>query len=331
MADKTARIPVDLIDVDDQKHRLKTDVTGLVESIQKTGQINPIVVRKKGRRFVVKAGRRRLSALQTIQAMTGQKQMAFVVIRKGTESEATKAEHLADELIKIDENIMRQELDDIEFDEALFRRKEIYEELHPETKQHVAGGTAKGRDAGEKSARAFTKDAADKLNVSKRTIEKAVARAGKASAMVKRARAEGRLSQSKVDYLVGLKPEEQDMLLPFVETMDVKGVKALIEKTKKRDVKAMKYEMEEEAMGDQPETREMKAVVRDTLKLNELVSAALKSRATFRSKARFDYVRALEQLAATITKFTDFQRAALGETRAIRRRAGETKVIRRHA
>ena len=49
------------------------------------------------------------------------------------------------ELAEIDENLERCPLNDLEYSQHLDRRKTIYEELHPETKQGVAGGTASGQ------------------------------------------------------------------------------------------------------------------------------------------------------------------------------------------
>ena len=61
----------------------------------------------------------------------------------------------------------------------IFRRKAIYEELHPETKQHVAGAHGANKamgNASENSALAFTASTADATGKSRRSVEIAAAR-----------------------------------------------------------------------------------------------------------------------------------------------------------
>ena len=77
------------------------------------------------------------------------------------------------ELAEIDENLIRQNLDSIAHGEWLNRRKEIYEELYPETKN---GGDRKSEEIRTRPARsdrnkAFAADTAGKLGISKRTVQ----------------------------------------------------------------------------------------------------------------------------------------------------------------
>ncbi|MHB1038622.1 MAG: hypothetical protein ACYC0Y_28700, partial [Pirellulales bacterium] len=74
---------------------------------------------------------------------------------------------------EIDENVTRNSLSALEEARALKRRKEIYEALHPETKQ----GHGPGRGHTEKKrqgAVSFTEDTATKTGRSKRTVERQV-------------------------------------------------------------------------------------------------------------------------------------------------------------
>lgn len=321
MKDKILEIPVNQLLIQDQKHRTKLHISSLMESIESIGQLNPILVKKEGSKYRVVAGRRRTAALQTMQAISGEKTNAKIIV--------LDTDKLTEELITIDENIMREDLSPVEFDEALYRRKQIYEEIHPETKKHTAGGFARhSKSSGEKkTSKPFTADAATKLKLSRRTVEKSIARASKASPMVKKARADGSLAPSKVDLLVGLTEKEQDLLLPLVTKKDFKESRALVERAKKIGAKATAMYFEEE-QGSVEEPKDLKMIVRETMRLNELVQDALKARQVFRSKIRFDHVRSLEALAMTLEKFTDYQRAALGEVRTIRRRGSEQRAVR---
>ena len=81
-------------------------------------------------------------------------------------------EGLEAELAEIDENLMRNDLSVLERGEHEYRRKVVYEKLHPETKAGVAGGKARQGSANEIIS--FAEDAANKLGVSIRTIEQEV-------------------------------------------------------------------------------------------------------------------------------------------------------------
>lgn len=318
MGERIAKVDISQLYVEDQKHRLELDIPSLAESIQTIGQINPITVKKDGDYYRVIAGRRRYSALRYIQEeLTPEKKVTANVY-------ITDIDKLTEELITIDENIMRQQLDEIEFDEAIYRRKQIYEELHPDTKKSVAGGSNKGKSAAEKKKKspAFTKDAAVKLNVTRRTIEKSVARAARASDSVKKARSHG-LLQSKVDLLVTLEPKEQDLLLPFVKKIDLSETKTLIEKTKKVGAKAAVLYLQEERHEDPS----LKVVLREAERLEDLLDDAIREEMVFRGDSKHESVKAMEALSRTLEKFLSLQKAGLGYVRAISRRDGDRKVI----
>ena len=108
-------------------------VDHLAESIQEIGLLNPLTVTENGAgTYRLIAGYHRLQALQKIEAVE-------VAVRVVTTSDA-----LAD-LAEIDENLIRSELTVIERGEAVVRRKEIFELLHPETKHGTAGAAATSR------------------------------------------------------------------------------------------------------------------------------------------------------------------------------------------
>lgn len=83
--------------------------------------------------------------------------------------------HLWQELWSIDENLMRTDLSEGEMAVQSTRRKQIYEELHPETKH--GGDRKSSRQFGDlNEAERFTKATADATGKSERAIQRAVQR-----------------------------------------------------------------------------------------------------------------------------------------------------------
>lgn len=88
-----------------------------------------------------------------------------------------RGDALAAQLLEIDENLMRRGLSEMDRAVFLARRKEIYEALHPETGM---GKAAKGKERQNVvlfQAPAFSEDVAEKVGLSRRSIERAIARA----------------------------------------------------------------------------------------------------------------------------------------------------------
>jgi hypothetical protein len=88
--------------------------------------------------------------------------------------------HGAPSRSEIDENLVRSQLTPAQEASAIFRRKAIYEELHPETKATYAGGSFKGNQHGavtdNLSATNFASATADATGKDERTVRRAAAR-----------------------------------------------------------------------------------------------------------------------------------------------------------
>lgn len=135
------------------------NVEELARSISAVGLMNPITVTQDN---TLIAGLHRLEAVKLLG---------------WTEIECTvsDADGLQAELAEIDENFVRAGLSHRELGDLLLRRKELYEAIHPETRQGQRNGqTAKNANSSLLETKSFSQDTADKLGVSKRTVEQLV-------------------------------------------------------------------------------------------------------------------------------------------------------------
>lgn len=133
----------------------------MADSIKEIGLINPITLKPDG---TINTGRHRLEACKLL----GWDEIPF----RYTDTEDARLLELAE----IDENLIRENLSVLERSDHLARRKEIYEELHPETK---AGGDRRSMSAKSKGndfhlIPSFSDDTASKIGVTPRTIRQEV-------------------------------------------------------------------------------------------------------------------------------------------------------------
>jgi ParB family chromosome partitioning protein len=149
-------------------------VLALMESIREVGLLAPLVTRwnDEDETEIVVAGRHRFEACRRL----GWQHIPTVDI-----SEVPGAKQDSDpewasllvELTELDENLCRAELTVLEHSHATARRKDIYERLHPETKQ---GGDKKSPEAkaknqtAESATRSFVSDTAAKTGRSERSV-----------------------------------------------------------------------------------------------------------------------------------------------------------------
>jgi len=168
-----------------------TKVSVLAESIKIVGLLNPITVDKDN---VLIAGLHRLEAYKTL----GFDAIECVVLN---------CDELHAELAEIDENLIRNELHYTERGDYLERRKEIYEELFPETKAGVAGGKARQNSANEIIS--FAENTANKIGASKRTIEQEIQISKSLTPEVKSIIREKDVPKTEALKIARLEPEQQ--------------------------------------------------------------------------------------------------------------------------
>ncbi|UQA57096.1 DUF5131 family protein [Polyangium aurulentum] len=190
----------------------------LVLSIQRLRLFHPIILTPDLR---LVAGRNRIAA--------------FVELGRPTiAAHIDSWSKIEEELIEIDENLVRRRLTVLERGEQLARRKELYEAIHPETRQHVRGGHQKavGPSTAEmiSVAPAFAVDAATKLGVTDRTVREEIriakALAPDASAILKGTPFED--DKVRLTQLTRLPREQQPDVARLLVERQAKSVKAAL-------------------------------------------------------------------------------------------------------
>jgi hypothetical protein len=122
-----------------------------------------MIIRLRSRRVAV-AGRNRIAAFVELGLTHIEARIATLGM-------------LEREMAEIDENMIRRRLPVLERGRLFARRKEMYEALHPEARQHVRGGHARAAEAATERispAPAFAADAAAKLGTSERTVQEEI-------------------------------------------------------------------------------------------------------------------------------------------------------------
>jgi len=137
------------------------------------------------------------------------------------------------ELAEIDENFVRVNLSPIEFGDLLLRRKEIYEELHPETKagvsQALGMNTVVGNDVEcnlHSTSKSFVDDTAEKLGVNPSTIKRQIQTAKnltpEAKTIIKNSDTD--ISKTNALKLSRLEPKQQEQAATQLVAGTIKSV-----------------------------------------------------------------------------------------------------------
>jgi len=146
-------------------------VEALAKIIDAQGLINPVTLREVSGRLVLVSGYHRLAAFRHLKRET---------IPARLSNAANDDEARLEEVL---ENLARNELNALDRCHHLYRLKQVYERLHPETKN---GANRKNSepdirtqdlrsDEGAAQIFAFAQDTANRTGLSRRTVETAVA------------------------------------------------------------------------------------------------------------------------------------------------------------
>lgn len=196
-------------------HRKDRDeeIDKLVASIEEVGMIEPIILNERNE---IISGKRRYYAAKKLKMS----KVDVVYFEKAAVDQ---------ELAAIDSNLVILPLGEVDHDLALARRKKLYEQKHPDVRQHAPTAQSFSK------AKPFTKDVADTLGLARRTIERAVERATKSSPSVNNARREGTLSSSVVNELIRLPTSYQDKVLDSVKGRSIAEVKNIVSMALEKD------------------------------------------------------------------------------------------------
>lgn len=209
-------VPISEITVNPgRREALPGDVKELADSILEVGLINPIMVDQA---HTLIAGLHRLEAMKLLG-------------RTEIECTISDLDGLQVALAEIDENFVRKDLSDDEFRELLLRRKEIYESLHPETKATYDGGAFRGNQHDDEVSRkmrpttkSFAQDTADKLGVSKSTVEREIQTAKNLTPEAKEIIKGAKVTKSDALKLSRLAPEQQTEAASRLVSGDIHSV-----------------------------------------------------------------------------------------------------------
>lgn len=195
-------------------------VKELAESIKQVGLLHPITVKfdtvGAEEHYTLVAGAHRLEAFKLL----GKEFINVKIIMK---------DDIQTELIEIDENLIRNELGYLQRSDLLARKKEIYEDLYPETKALTGKELAEKRwdNATVESTPArpsFVEDTSQKTGMSKSTIEKELQIANKVIPEAKPVLQEQNISKTEAIKLAREEPEVQKKIIPIFESGQTKKV-----------------------------------------------------------------------------------------------------------
>lgn len=206
--------------------RTDTDIEKLKKSIETVGLIQPLVV--NGNNELI-AGGRRYSALKAL----GIEEAPVHKVHKSNSEQ---------ELMAIDENLVRLDLNKVEFEKCLARGKEIYEELNPLATKFEEEDLENNKEDNEIKAelpnnkRSFIDMTAEKTGLSKKVIKSAIDRDTRSSGKVKEARSHGELNASQTNELIKLEAEEQDRIIDMVKSKSAREIKDMVKYIKTNGV-----------------------------------------------------------------------------------------------
>ena len=215
--------------------RTETDVTALMQSVDSVGLIHPVTINQDNELL---AGARRFQAVCEL----GWDEIPVHIVDRDL---------LVQELISIDENLVRTPLNQFELERFLNRGREIYETINPGLNKVDLSSddlTAEERklqkEEEEADESSFVAVTSSKTGLSKAVIKGAIKRDALASEAVKKARQNGELNATKANELIKLGRDAQERVLPLIANKTVKETRKIVAAAKRAGVDAAQEESE---------------------------------------------------------------------------------------
>lgn len=250
------------ISLENEYLRSYTDVSSLKKSIESVGLIHPVTINSNNELL---AGARRFQAVKEL----GWEEIPVHVIDR---------DELVQELISIDENLVRTSLTALELEKYLNRGREIYEAIHPtankvtlSTETLSAEEKLQRKAEEEQDENSFAAVTSDKTGLSKSVIKSAIRRDALASDAVKKARGEGGLNATKTNELIKLEKEAQERILPLVAGKTAKETRRIVAAAREGGLEAAILESEKVV----PLPREYSQMLSPMKRVNKSISRIL--------------------------------------------------------
>jgi ParB family chromosome partitioning protein len=242
--------------------RLATDVSALKKSVESVGLIHPVTINHENELL---AGARRMQAVTEL----GWDEIPVQVIEE---------DGLVQELISIDENLVRTPLTTMELEKYLNRGRDIYESLYPKAnKVNLSAEVLSGEERSEQKVAeeadedSFAAITAEKTGLSKSVIKGAIKRDALASDAVKKARGEGELNATNTNEIIKLDKGIQADVLPLIAGRTTKETRRIVAAAKEGGLAAAITECEKVV----PLPREYHEMLSPMKRVNKSISRIL--------------------------------------------------------
>lgn len=281
--------------------RIGDDVESLVKSIKAIGLISPLVVNEE---LELLAGGRRYTALKEL----GIEEAPVVVVYRN---------NLEQELISIDENLVRKELKGLELEKSLNRGREIYETLFPEAIKCAEVDLSKKAQEEEteevpEDKKSFIDVTHEKTGLSKKVIKSAIERDAKSSKRIKEMRELGHLNASQTNNLLELSSDEQDEVADYVIGKSAKEIKKIVKEVRSQGLK----EALEKAKNLIPQPKEYQSLKTLSDRFNKNLSKVLIEELHYQGDDKEKFITNLVSLRNNLDRmisFLSFQEDSMNE------------------